>query len=427
MNRSAFWVTVTAVCATTFLSVRGADPFQFDDVRRLAQERAATAYAPPDLDLPRSLRSLNYDDLRNIRFDSKAAIWRMERLPFQIQFFLRGGLRKDRITVHLLEGDRMETVLFSKNLFDYQKVRIRGSLPDDLGFSGFRIHYPLNRADVLDELIVFQGASYFRALGKGQRYGLSARGLALHVADRVPEEFPAFVEFWIEKPDRAAGRIRIYALLDSPSVTGAYDMVLEPGTETVMNVRAVLFPRKELAAVGVAPLTSMFWYGENAPIAHGDFRPEVHDSDGLLIQTGSNEWLWRPLVNENRIRYSSFVDSNPRGFGLLQRDRRFANYEDLEADYQDRPSVWVEPTSTWGEGEIRLVELPTTTEFEDNVVAYWAPKNPLPALQPSEFSYRLRWFLNSRNRPPLARVVSTRIGAIPHKATARRFVLDFSA
>lgn len=399
--------------------------FDFNALKNRAQNLAAAPYQPPDKSLPRGLQKLSYDDLRNIRFDPKAAVWRRERLPFQLQFFHRGGPRDGRIHVNLIDGELVEPVLFSKNLFTYE-VKLSGRLPDDLGFNGFRIHYPLNTIEYLDELLVFQGASYFRALGKGLHYGLSARGLAINVAGQLPEEFPEFTDFWVERPDSDATSIKLYALMNSPSLTGAYQMLITPGEDTTMNIQVCLFARKPVGGLGLAPLTSMFWFGEHSASRHGDFRPEVHDSDGLLIHTGTDEWLWRPLSNETSIKVTCFADENPQGFGLLQRDRNFSSYEDLEVLYQKHPSAWVEPGSGWNRGEIRLVELPTDTEYADNIIVFWAPDEPLTPKKPLEFSYRLHWFTDNPALPPLARALNTRIGVAPEYPDAKKFVLDFS-
>ena len=417
--------SVILLCATVSGTVQS-EGFDFTTLKNRAQNLAAAPYQAPDHTLPHALQKLNYDDLRNIRFDPKAAIWRMERLPFQLQFFHRGGPQAGRIAVNCIEDGRVEPISFSKNLFNYSQVQLEGRLPDDIDFSGFRIHYPLNSIEYLDELVAFQGASYFRALGKGLHYGISARGLAINVTGQTPEEFPEFTEYWIEKPDSRADRITLYALLNSVSLTGAYQITLIPGQDTVMEITAILFARRTVDGLGAAPLTSMFWFGENSSSHHGDFRPEVHDSDGLLIHTGANEWLWRPLSNEGRIKISCFSDEAPRGFGLFQRDRAFANYEDLEAFYQNRPSVWVEPGSDWGKGEIRLVELPTNTEYADNIVAYWMPAVPLTPEKPLEFSYRLHWFTDNPALPPLAHTVATRIGTGARSSSGKKFVLDFS-
>jgi glucans biosynthesis protein len=416
-----------ALCALSCGAVFSDDPvFDFNQLKNRAQNLAAAPYQAPDRSLPEELQRFNYDDMRNIRFDPKSAIWRMERLPFQLQFIHRGGPQNGIIGVHSVEGARVDPIPFSKSLFNYSQVRINGRLPDDLGFNGFRIHYPLNTMEYLDEVIVFQGASYFRAVARGLHYGLSARGLAINVAGQGPEEFPDFTEFWIEKPHSRSTSIRIYALLNSPSVSGAYSMLLTPGTDTVMDIRAALFARKPVEGLGLAPLTSMFWFGEHSTTRHRDFRPEVHDSDGLLFHTGADEWLWRPLSNEGGVKVSCFYDRNPRGFGLLQRDRDFSSYEDLETFYQNRPSTWVEPGAGWGPGEVRLVELPTGTEYADNIVAFWMPAEPLTPEKPLEFSYCLHWFSDDPALPALARTLATRYGEAAEYPGARKFVLDFS-
>ncbi len=241
-------------------------------------------------------------------------------------------------------------------------------------FSGFRLRAPLNRAEHFDEFVVFQGASYFRAVAKGQEYGLSARGLALKTGDARGEEFPFFRTFWIERPRPEANTVVVHALLDSDSTTGAYRFTIRPGDPTVMDVEMTLYPRVELTHVGLAPLTSMFFFGPNDRVGIDDFRPAVHDSDGLAIWNGRGEWLWRPLINPETLQVSAFVDDNPRGFGLLQRHRAFADYQDLEAHYERRPSLWVETIGEWGSGAVQLVEIPSKSEYHDNVVAFWRPR-----------------------------------------------------
>lgn len=402
------------------------DRFDFDVLKNRAQNLAVVPYQPTDESLPEALQNLNYDDMRNIRFDPKLAFWRWERLPFQLQFIHRGGPQSDHITVNYVENGQERPIPFSKNLFNYSQAKINGNLPDDLGFNGFRIHYPINTAEYLDEVVVFQGASYFRSSGKNMRYGLSARGLAIRVIGDTPEEFPEFTDFWVEKPDNRADRIKIYALLNSPSLTGAYEMMLIPGDDTVMEIKATLFARKTTSGLGLAPLTSMFWFGEFSTSRFGDFRPEVHDSDGLLIHTGSNEWLWRPLSNEGGIKISCFAGEKPLGFGLFQRDRNYSSYEDTETFYQNRPSTWVEPVTGFDHGEIRLVELPTHTEYADNIVAFWTPAEPLTPDQPLEFSYRLHWFADNAALPPLASTRTTRIGNSTEYPGSKKIVLDFN-
>ncbi len=405
-------------------SVISQELFNYNLIKSNACELAKKPFVP-DEPLPKNLALLGYDDLRNIRFNPKEAIWRRERLPFQLQFFHPGGIQKHCVKVNLVEGEIVEPVNFNRDLFEYYNVKIKGSIPDNIGFSGFRVHYPLNRPDYLDELIVFQGATYFRALGRGQRYGISARALCINVAAEEDEIFPAFKEFWIEKPDRTSSHIKIYAIFDCSNVVGACEFAIFPGDSTVMNVNIALYPRTATTNFGIAPLTSMFWYGEADQNHYGDYRPEVHDSDGLLFWTGAGEWVWRPLVNGKKLRYASFVDNGIRGFGLMQRDRKFTSYEDLEAFYHLRPSLWIEPKTNWGEGWLRLVEFPTTVEYADNIVAFWQPRQPMFPGEVREYSYRMRWMGEDPSLPPLGRVISTRMADISYNQKAKRFILDF--
>ncbi|HTJ79284.1 MAG TPA: glucan biosynthesis protein [Rariglobus sp.] len=421
-------ILLMAVC-TSFPVLRAGDvPFDFEVLQYRAKTLAAKPYTPPADRVPESLKKLTYDQYRDIRFNPDAAWWRREQLPFQLQFFHPGFLFNQTVHISEVENGEVSPIPYEKNLFNFGANRDLGSMPKDMGFTGFRIHYALNNPDYLDELAVFQGASYFRALGKGMRYGLSARGLAVNTAQPGGEEFPVFVEFWVEKPVPGAKQITIYALLDSPSVAGAYRMIITPGADTVMEIKTALYCRKDIAVFGVAPLTSMFWFGENTSDHHGDLRPEVHDSDGLMMERGTGEWLWRPLTNPKTVQIASFMDENPRGFGLVQRDRRFESYEDLEACYQLRPSTWVEPMGKWGAGSVRLVELPTPDETNDNIVAFWVPAKLAPVGQPLKFEYRLHWFIEGQGgrKPPGGYAVATRIGhSQTNEADLARFWVDF--
>ncbi|MBW8781469.1 MAG: glucan biosynthesis protein [Verrucomicrobia bacterium] len=403
-------------------------PFDFEVLQYKAKALAAKPYTPPASPVPESLRKLSYDQYRDIRFNPDSSWWKREQLPFQLQFFHPGFLFNQTVQISEVQKGQVKPIAYSKNFFNFGANRDLGFLPGDMGFTGLRIHYALNTSEYLDELAVFQGASYFRALGKGMRYGLSARGLAINTAEPGGEEFPVFEEFWIEKPSANAKQITVYALLDSPSVAGAYRFIITPGPSTVMTVKTALYRRKDVAVFGVAPLTSMFWFGENNSNKDEDLRPEVHDSDGLLMERGTGEWLWRPLNNPKAIRSVSFSDENPRGFGLVQRDRRFESYEDLEAHYNERPSTWVEPIGLWGAGSVRLVELPTPDETNDNIVAFWVPAKLPPIGEPLKFEYNLHWFIEGQGgrKPPAGYAVSTRIGrSHTNEADLVRFWVDF--
>ena len=408
---------------TLVAAARAADEmFDFETLRFRAKMLAAKPYAPRPAVLPESLRYLGYDDYRHITFNPAQTWWRREQLPFQLQFFHPGSIHTDSVQVFELNGHAATPIKFSRAMFNYGEREPAG-LSDAIGFAGFRVLGQLNFS--ADELVSFLGASYFRALCLKAVYGLSARGLAVNTAEPGGEEFPAFQEFWVQRPAPDAKEFVILALLDGPSVAGAYRFTVRPGADTVMQVKVALFCRQNPKVLGVAPLTSMFWHGENSAGDHGDFRPEVHDSDGLMVFTGAGEWLWRPLTNPKAPRVAAFGDVNPRGFGLLQRDRRFESYEDLEAQYHLRPSAWVEPVGDWGRGEVRLVELPTLDETNDNVVAFWAPAQLPPPGEPIELEYRLHWFLDQIH-PPAGFAVATHSGySKTHEPELRRFIVDF--
>jgi glucans biosynthesis protein len=417
--------TFCALCALVVLPrARAADePFDFDTLRYRAKMLAAKPYAPRPSAIPEVLRQLSYDDYRLLTFNPEATWGRRDQLPFQLQFYHPGFIYTHSIQISEINGRSVRPINFSRDFFDYSKHPVVGKIPEDVGFAGFRVLGQLNYS--ADELVSFLGASYFRALCLKAVYGLSARGLAINTAEAGPEEFPTFEEFWIERPAPGAKQFVIYALMDSPSVAGAYRFTTTPGAETIMQVKAALYCRQNPKTLGLAPLTSMFWHGENSDDHQNDIRPEVHDSDGLMLFTGAGEWLWRPLVNPAGVRVSAFTDENPRGFGLIQRDRKFSSYEDLEGKYHLRPGAWIEPIGNWGRGSVRLVELPTANETNDNIVAFWVPeKLPTPG-EAIEFEYKLHWFLDQIH-PPAGFTMATRTGYSRTQETdLRRFVVDF--
>lgn len=412
-------------------TINDGEVFSQDIIIQKARELSKEAYKAPLEVLPAELKNLNYDQHRDIRFVRENGPWYNKRLPFEIQFFHLGAIFNTSVAVNEIVDGKVQEIKYSPAFFNYGKNNLDGSKFTDLNYAGFRLHYPLNTSRYYDELISFLGASYFRALGKGQKYGLSARGLAIDTAVQTGEEFPVFKEFWIERPQRRAAEIKVYALLDSSSISGAYSFVIQPGLSTTIDVEAVLFPRKPINKLGVAPLTSMFLFGENNKHQFDDHRPEVHDSDGLLQWNGNDEWLWRPLDNSKYLRISSFEDNNPKGFGLMQRDRNPEHYLDFEAYYEQRPSVWVEPLDQWGEGTVQLIEIPSLQEIHDNVVAFWIPKQPVEAGKEYRFRYRLHWTGDVPIPRDLAKVTATYsgIGGVSGmlETDKRKFVIDFSA
>ncbi|SHE88717.1 glucans biosynthesis protein [Modicisalibacter ilicicola DSM 19980] len=393
--------------------------------RHLSQQDAPSA----DGELPSQLQDMTWDEYQAITFKPDHALWAdNEQSRIRAQLFHLGLYFKKPVHIYEIVDGKAREIAYDPAMFDYGKSGIEGdALPEDLGFAGFRIHH---KNDWKRDVASFLGASYFRAVGKSYQYGMSARGLAIDTAMARPEEFPNFTRFWLERPDDNSDVVNVYALLESPSVTGAYRFAITTGNGVVMDVDAALYPRKAIERLGVAPLTSMYMVGENDQQANWDWRMEIHDSDGLSMHTGSGEWLWRPLANPPTLRFNSYQDKSPRGFGLIQRDRNFDHYQDDSVFYDQRPSVWVEPKSDWGAGAIQLVEIPTLDETFDNIVAFWNPEAPVEPGSEMLYGYRLYW----RARPPaetdLARCVATRTGIGGVVGQRReyfswRFVVDF--
>jgi glucans biosynthesis protein len=407
-----------------------AKPFEFGDVEQRARDLAAKSYTRDDSGMPEFLGLLDYDQYRDIRYKPDKALWKDEGLPFRLQLFHRGFMFKDRVQINVVDQGVATRLAYSPELFDFGKNTLPSTPPADLGFAGLRFHYPLRRDDVFDEITVFLGASYFRAVGLGQAYGLSARGLAVDTGLPKAEEFPIFREFWIEKPAKNATSLVLYALLDSSSVTGAYRFVIHPGLDLTMEVSSHIFFRKAVERLGMAPLTSMFYHGENTDRFMDDFRPEVHDSDGLLMGRSNGEWVWRPLNNPKHLRISVFKDNNPAGFGLMTRDREYDHYQDLEARYHDRPSAWVEAVGDWGPGSIYLIEIPSDAEKYDNIVAFWMPEIATGEGKDYQFQYRLHFSREDPRTTGLGKPVATRVGASigdTLNLQSRKFVVDFGS
>ncbi|WP_419786627.1 glucan biosynthesis protein [Pseudodesulfovibrio sp.] len=422
-----FWTFLALLMTVTPAWADKEDSFSRKTVVEKARQLSKTAFAPETGQVPKALLDLNYDAWRDIRFRPEKALWKDEKLPFQLQFFHPGLFYDKVVPIHIVTKGKSERLPFDTKLFDYgSNHTLPEQIPSDFGFAGFRIHGPINTSKYFDEIAVFLGASYFRAVAKGQVYGLSARGLAIDTAMPNGEEFPYFREFWVEKPTRKSTSLKVHALLDSKSCTGAYTFVIRGGKTTTMDVTATLFLRIPVEKIGIAPLTSMFLFGENTDDRKvRDFRPEVHDSDGLLIKQDSGEWFWRPLDNPENLESNAFRADNVRGFGLLQRDHDFNNYQDLEANQERRPSLWVEPEGNWGRGHVELITIPSDKEIHDNIVAFWHPEDTLPLGVAQTYKYRLQWYAGRFTHPPLGYVEATRSGDAENGG--KRFVIDFNS
>jgi glucans biosynthesis protein len=394
-------------------------------VLETARRAAAAPFVPRRLEGPPALQQLTYDQYRDIRFNADQSIWRNEQVPFRLELLPAGFLFKSPVKISIVENRIAREVTGAPGMFSLGPLVAKQLANQTLPLSGFRARTRLNSRSVWDEFLVFQGASYFRAVDRGGAYGLSARGLALRTAQPIGEEFPAFTHFWIERPGANAAGLVVHALLDSESAAGVYRFSITPGAETIMEVDVTLFPRVDLDHVGIAPLTSMFLFDESERTRIDDFRDEVHDSDGLLIAMASGERVWRQLRNPPQLQVSSFTSVAPKAFGLIQRSRRASDYHDFEAHYEDRPSAWIEPTSEWGEGYVELIEIPAANETNDNIVTFWRPKQVIPAGKPWRISYRLRWNSQPKLTPALGKAVATRTGP-SFDGKRRIFVIEFN-
>jgi len=390
---------VAACVLACLTAARGAAAFGFDDVAREADRVARAPYRQPPPADP-ALAALSYDAYRQQRFRPERSTWRDGGTPYELQFFSRGRGFTRELALHEVVGGEVRPLRVPATAFE-------GGAP--AGAAGVRVHRwvdaPRRQSE---ELIAFLGASYYRMVAPGLAYGLSARALAVDTVGGAGEEFPAFTTFWFVRPQPGDADVRFYALLESPRVSGAYAFVLRPGTTAQVEVRARLTLRAPVARLGIAPLTSMFLAGENQPPLD-DYRPEVHDSDGLQIAAGSGEWIWRPLSNPRGVFVTGFAMPALRGYGLMQRDRQFASYHDLEARYDLRPSAWIEPLGDWGAGRVELLQFHTPDETHDNIGAYWVPDRVPPPGQPFEFAWRMT-VSDSQPLPPGARAVQSRRG-----------------
>lgn len=397
-----------------------------DRLHERAAALAADKAPPMRVELPAGLGQLDYDGYRAIRCKPEGRLLAEGGGSFRADALHLGSLFDIPVELWVVEGGQPRRHPFDPADFEYAEGEPEGlERLRELGHSGLRLRYPIDRPDVLDEFLVFQGASYFRGVGRDQGFGTSARGLAVRTADPTGEEFPAFTEFWVEAPAPGATEVTLHALLESESLTGVYRFEARPGDETVVQVDATLYPRRGVERFGLAPLTSMFLFDAKNRSRFDDFRGAVCDTNGLQIVTGSGERVWRPMANPVELQVSSFIDERPKGFGLMQRNREFEDFGDTEARYERRPSVWVEPVEGFERGSVVLIEIPLEQEFNDNIVAYWQPERPLEAGVPRRFSYRLRFCDAAPDDAPLARVAATRTGRAPNDGR-RLFVIDFT-
>jgi|SRR5471030_58874 len=407
--------------------------FSYDTLILQAKDRAKKPYLAPEHVPESALANINYDVYRKIIYNPEYALFNNGPSRFPITFFSVSGLHQMPVKMSVVANKRAREIAQNINYFIFPD-KTQGILPEFKGnvFSGFRVLENQNtlKSHSDKDWVSFLGASYFRAVGEQGQFGLSARGIAINtVMNDTKEEFPDFTHFWFETPQEDSNQLVVYAMLDGPSICGAYRFILQRTKGVVMDVDCSLFLRHDIGRFGIAPQTSMFWFSKIAKGSGSDWRPEVHDSDGLALWTGSGEHIWRPLNNPLDVRVSAFGDDNPRGFGLMQKERDFNSYLG-SVGYERRPDLWVEPKGDWGKGEVQLVEIPTDDEIYDNIVAMWVPKQEAKAGEEYQFSYRLHWLADEPYPSPLARCGATRLGrggdpGAYSAPNARKFMVEF--
>ncbi|MGI2066582.1 glucan biosynthesis protein G [Shewanella sp. MF08487] len=415
--------TTQAAPSTEKKTEKKVEKFSHDTVIALAEQLSQKPFKEAKK-APKELIDLNFDTYSKINYQENAAIWGGSPTKFSVQLFAPGFLYKNLVDIDVVENSKAIPIELTEASFDVPNDAIEKLLTQVGQYAGVRLHYPINDDETKDEFIMFQGASYFRVLSKGQTYGLSNRGLAIDVAQPKGEEYPLFKRFWVERPSKYQTAIVVHALLDSQSVTGAYRFGIYPGAPSRVEVEVTLFPRRDIQHVGLAPLTSMFLYGGLDASDKPDYRPRVHNSDGLQVDRGNGERLWRPLNNPNKLQISAFGDEDIKGFGLIQRHRKFEDYQDLDANYQLRPSAWIEPLNDWGKGQLILLEIPSNAETNDNIVTYWEPQGGLKKDQPYKYSYRMTASNDSPSAAAKARVVRSSKGQLVTKG--KELLIDYS-
>jgi glucans biosynthesis protein len=425
-----FRVAKMMVMVAATLPVVARAQFTFEDVIERARALAAQSYQAPT-PVPKFMRDMSYHAYQGMIFDPQQTLWNESHSNFQVMLVPAGLYYAHPVAINIVDAEGEHRLPFEKSRFMFNDQEVQKLVPADLGYAGFKLTFPLRGAGELNQFLVFAGASYLRGVGRNDNFGLSARGLAINTGLASGEKFPSFTEFWVVRPSAKANSMMIYALLDGENITGAYRYRVIPGDATKLVVDTVLFQRQPIELLGVAPLTSMFFYGENSVRPVGEWRPEVHDSDGLLLKDGSGELVWRPLINPQKLEMDFFQVDNVRGFGLVQRDSAFSSYEDLEARYNTRPSAWVEPASDWGKGEVALIQLPSKSETNDNTVAFWRPAGPGAQAAEQRFSYTMQFGPAAIAAHPLGKVINTFIGHGDRigggsREGAYRFIVDFS-
>jgi periplasmic glucans biosynthesis protein len=396
-------------------------PFTAQSVIDMARQLAKSPFKAPKASLPDPFGDLTYDQYVAIRAAPGSALWSADNVGFALEPLHRGFIFSTPMDINVVENGMPRRVPYDRAAFDFGKLQLPAELPD-IGFSGFRV-LSATEGQAFQEVAIYQGANFFRARARGQTLGASARGLSIHTGDPQGEEFPLFRSVWIEKPTLATNALIVHALLDSASATGAFRFTLRPGEATIIDTELTIFARAAVDHIGLGSMSGVYLFGDLSPHKKDDVRPNVYEINGLQMLAGKGEWIWRPVANRETLQISAFVDQNPRGFGLLQRSRSFYTFQDDDEHWEARPSIWIEPIGDWGEGEVQLLEIPTDSENNGNIIAQWRPKAGLDEGATKSFAYRQFWCWTPPARTTLAACAGVRVGKMGKNI---RFVVEFS-
>lgn len=408
-------------------SREGAAPFDPQSLVEMARTLVKRPYRAPSADLPEAFANLSFEAYVGIRNKPAHIVWLNENAGYAIELLHRGFIFSAPMQIGVVESGQARRIAYDAAAFDFGATKPPAE-SKDIGFSGFRV-LRTREGEAASEVAIFQGASFFRALAKGQNYGVAARGLSVRTADPKGEEFPVFRGVWIEQPTLGDNMLIIHALLDSESLAGVYRFTLRADDACIIDTEATIFMRAAVDNIGLATMAGTYVTGPLDRRRSDDVRPAVFDVAGLQMLNGRGEWLWRPISNRETLQISAFVDENPRGFGFLQRDRDFNRFLDDDVHWERRPSLWIVPLGDWGPGTLTLVEIPSDSEINRNIVAYWRPRAGLLAGAEASFAYRQFWCWSPPERPPSATALHARSGRQPGAtagARRRRFIVEFS-
>lgn len=387
-----------------------------------ARELAKRPYSAPNPGMPEGFANLNFESYITIRNRRERAIWVDNPRGFLIEPLHRGFIFQAPVLLSVIENGAVRRIVYSASRYDFGKLAAPPANIGDIGFSGFRVLSTMGEG-APREIALVQGASFLRAIARGQTFGATSRALSLKTADPRGEEFPFFRAFWIEQPSRDDTLV-VHALLDSESTCGVFSMTFRVGDVTLIDTEATILPRVALDNFGIAGMQATYLFGLTDRRIADDYRPQVNEAQGVQMIAGNGEWLWRPLANPRQLQISAFSTEAPKGFGLVMRDRDFNAYQDMDSRFELRPTLWMEPIGDWGAGTLQLVEIPSDNEIHDNIIVQWRPKEPLQPGSEFSYAYRQQWLWATPERPDLAQVSGTRLGRGPQRR--RRFLVDFA-